>query len=79
MAYIPKSQMVMPTTYNLDPSFTKQAIIGLDVNKDGNLSPCIKFMSSHPRSCIVLSEKDWKRLKVTLKFLNYFSMLNDFI
>ena len=31
MPYIPKSQMVMSTTYNLASSFTKQAVIGLDV------------------------------------------------
>ena len=64
--------MVMSTTYNLDPSFTKQAVIGLDVNKDGNLSPCIKFMSSHPRSCIVLSEEDWEVFKSYSKVFELF-------
>ena len=64
--------MVMSTTYNLDPSFTKQAVIGLDVNKDGNLSPCIKFMSSHPRSFIVLSEEDWEVFKSYFKVFELF-------
>ena len=62
MSYVPKNQLLLSTTYNLNSSFTKQAVIGAELCKNGSLSARLKLISSHPQSNISLHSEEWKLL-----------------
>ena len=64
MSYVPNNQLSLSTTYNLNSSFTKQAVIGAELCKNGNLSTRVKLISSHPQSNISLHPEEWKLLNI---------------
>lgn len=55
---------MLTTTYNLNSSFTKLVIIGVEFTDAGTLTVKLKFVSSYQRCSISLSSEDWTILKM---------------
>ena len=72
MSYIPQTQVMFATSYNLNSSFTKQVVIGVEFNETGKLDKILKLISSHPQCSISLSLQNWKTFK------KYFDLINAF-
>lgn len=48
MPYTPLHKIVHFNTYNLDPLFTQQCIVIVELEKDGKLTLSAKLLKSHP-------------------------------
>lgn len=70
MTFIGGDQSMLATTYNLNASFTKQAVVRVVFQDDGRLTTSVRLKGSHPRSNILLSSHDWKDFK------NYFDKMS---
>lgn len=74
MSYMPRNQLLLSSTFNLNSSFTKQIIIGTLFENDAELYSVLNFVSSHLRSSISFNLDDWNIFKSYLKnILSYFN------
>ena len=73
MSYTPRDQMLHSTSYNLNSSFTKQIIVGAELQKNENLTSIVQLVASHPRASISVHPEEWKSLKIHFNIIASYS------
>lgn len=72
MTYVQRKHLLLSSTYNLNPSFTKQARVGAGFHLSGELTPLIELRASHPPSCFSMSSKGWFQFKSEIEKITSF-------
>ena len=72
MSCLPKNQLILSTTYNLNASFTKQVAVCAKLDKNGYLAARVKLMNSHPQASIYLNPEELKLFNSFFKEVRLF-------
>ena len=58
MSYLPRNQLILSATYNLNASFKKQVAVDAELDKNRYLAARVNLMYGYPHTSIYLNSNE---------------------